>query len=346
MPRRTRFQKIRQSRSFLLFVLTIVVLAILAIVKKGFIDFNSGNLTIITMELSYYGLYVTAMACLLMSGGFDFSLASQGTLITLIFVQLCVDNQNVSWIVFAIVIVVIGAAMGALNAFLSQVLNLMPFICTIAMSTVWIGIANWWTGGLVKTLNNESLISVGTARVFGSPVPWTFVFMIAVFVIYSMMFKYTRFGRSVLIVGGNPVAARLAGLNPKKIKAILYVNASFLGALAGLVYTAQNRTANVTGLPQRMPEMRGLTSSMLGGVSFMGGSGALTGAFFGILLTQVLANAMTTMGLPAWIVQFTNGMLLVIALTIDTMSTRLRLRRLGLKASGGGGSFMMPGMSR
>jgi ribose/xylose/arabinose/galactoside ABC-type transport system permease subunit len=85
---------------------------------------------------------------------------------------------------------------------------------------------------------------------------------------------------------------------------------------------------------------------MLGGVSFMGGSGALTGAFFGILLTQVLANTMTTMGLPAWVVQFTNGMLLVIALTIDTMSTRLRLRRLGLKASGGGGGIMMPGMSR
>jgi len=346
MPRRTRFQRIRQSRSFLLILLTILILVILAIVKKGFVDFNAGNLTIITMELSYYGLFVTAMACLLMSGGFDFSLASQATLGTLVFVQLCVDHQDTHWLLFAVVVLLIGVAMGALNAFLSQVLNLMPFICTIAMSTVWIGIANWWTGGLVKTVNNESLISVATSRVFGSPVPWTFIFMIAVFIIYSLMFKYTRFGRSVLIVGGNPVAARLAGLNPKRVKALLYVNASFLGMLAGLVYTAQQRTANVTGLPQRMPEMRGLTSSMLGGVSFMGGSGALTGAFFGILLTQVLANTMTTMGLPAWIVQFTNGMLLVIALTIDSLSTRIRLKRLGLKASGGGGGMMMPGMSR
>ena len=345
MPRRTRFQKIRQSRPFLLICLTILVLLILIFVR-GFEVFNAGNATQLMMSLSFVGLFVIAMACLLMSGGFDFSLASQATFGTLIFVELCIRNQGVHWLVFALVAILIGAALGSINAFFSQVLNLMPFICTIAISSVWAGISAWWTGGLVKTINDASFSSVATARVFGSPIPWTFIFMLAVMVLYSLMFKYTRFGRSVIVAGGNPVAARLAGLNPKKIKTLLYINAGVIGMIAGLIYTAQQRTATTTGLSQRMPEMRGLTSSMLGGVSFMGGSGALTGALFGLILIEVLAFSLQLMGLPAWFVIFVNGMLLVVALTIDTMSTKLRMKRLGLKASGGGGGMMMPGMSR
>lgn len=345
MPRRTRFQKIRQSRPFLLISLTVFVLLIVLIVK-GYTVFNAGNATQLMNRLSYLGLFVAAMACLLMSGGFDFSLASQAVFGTLVFVELCVKNPNISWILFAITVIIIGACMGAINAFFSQFLNLMPFICTIAMSSVWLGISNWWTRGSVKTINDASFNTIATARVFGSPIPWTFIFMLAIFILYGLLLKYTRFGRSVIVAGGNQTAARLAGLNPKKIKTILYINASFLGMLAGLIYLSQQRTASVTGgLSQATPEMRGLTASMLGGVSFMGGSGAMSGALFGVILIEVLAYSLQVMLLPAWFILFVNGMLLVVALTIDTMSTRLRMRRLGIKSSGGGG-MVMPGMSR
>ena len=344
MPRRTRFQKFRQSRLFLLIALTIVVLVILLLVS-GPAVFNAGNATNLMSTLSFMGLFVTAMACLLMSGGFDFSLASQATWGTIVFAELVINYPNVNWIIFAILAIIIGAIMGGINAFFSQVLNLMPFICTIAMSSVWLGIASWYTRGNVKTINNPSFNQVSMARVFGSPIPWTFVFMLAIIVLYSLLLKYTRFGRSVIVSGGNPTAARLAGLNPRKIKTILYINASVLGMIAGLIYTAQQRGATMSGLSQRTPEMRGLTSSMLGGVSFMGGSGALSGALFGILLIEVLAFALQIMNFPAWFTLFVNGMLLVVALTIDTMSTRIRMKRLGIKASGGGG-MVMPGMSR
>ena len=84
---------------------------------------------------------------------------------------------------------------------------------------------------------------------------------------------------------------------------------------------------------------------MLVGVSFMGGAGGLMGAFFGIILIETLSYSLTLMNLPAWVTIFVNGMLLVVALTIDTVSTRIRLRKLGIKSSGGGG-MVMPGMSR
>ncbi|MCL2126220.1 MAG: ABC transporter permease [Oscillospiraceae bacterium] len=344
MPRLTRFQKIRQSRPFLLIALTVLVLLIL-LLNNGKEVFNGGNATQLMNRLSYQGLFVTAMACLLMSGGFDFSIASQAALCTIFFADFVTFYPNVPWIVFALVVMAMAACMGLINAFFSQVLNLMPFICTIGMSSVWLGVANWYSRGLAKAVNVQSFSAVASSRLFNSPIPLTFVFMILVIVLYSLLLKYTRFGRSVMVAGGNPTAARLAGLDPRKIKTALYVNASVIAVIAGLIYTAQQRSAATGGLPQATPEMRGLTSSMLGGVSFMGGAGGLTGAFFGIILIETLAYSLTIMNLPAWFVLFVNGMLLVVALTVDSVATKTRMRRLGIRSSGAGG-MVMPGMSR
>ena len=343
MPRQSFFSKFRQSRSFLLIVLTILVLLVLLLVSGPQV-FNEGNALQIMNKMSYMGLFITATACLLLSGGIDFSLGSQATFGSIVFATLCINSPDTPWVLFALVAIAMGVVMGLINAFFSQVLNLMPFICTIGISSVWLGIANWYTKALVKTVNNASLSRLAAARIPGTPIPWTFIFMIAVVVLYSMLIKRTNFGRSVLVVGGNPAAARLAGLNPKKIKSALYVNASVLGMVGGLIYTAQLKSAGTSGIPQAMVEMNGLTASLLGGVSFAGGAGGLGGAFFGILLIQVLAYSMQIMVNYVWLVQFVNGMLLVIALTIDTIATARRMKKLGIKASGGG--MVMPGMAR
>jgi ribose/xylose/arabinose/galactoside ABC-type transport system permease subunit len=77
----------------------------------------------------------------------------------------------------------------------------------------------------------------------------------------------------------------------------------------------------------------------------MGGAGALGGAFFGIILIQVLAYSLQVMGLPTWVITFINGSLLVVAISIDTFNMKRRMKKLGLKTGGGGGARMgMPGM--
>ena len=343
MPRQTFFGRFKQSRTFLLIVLTIVILLILLLVSGPQV-FNEGNALQIMNKMAYMGIFITATACLLLSGGIDFSLGAQATFGCILFAEFCINNPNTPWIVFAILALVLGAVMGLINAFFSQVLNLMPFICTIGISSVWLGIANWYSKALVKTINNPSFSMVAAAKIPGTPIPLTFLFMILLVVIYAMVIKRTNFGRSVLVVGGNPAAARLAGLNPKRVKSVLYVNASILGMIGGLIYTAQLKSAGTSGIPQAMVEMNGLTASLLGGVSFAGGAGGLAGAFFGILLIQVLAYSMQIMVNYVWLVQFVNGMLLVVALTIDTITTSRRMKKLGLKAGGGG--MVMPGMAR
>jgi ribose/xylose/arabinose/galactoside ABC-type transport system permease subunit len=89
-----------------------------------------------------------------------------------------------------------------------------------------------------------------------------------------------------------------------------------------------------------MPEMTALTAAILGGVSFFGGAGSLGGAFFGIVLIQVLSYALQIMSLPLWFVTLVNGLLLVIALTIDSFASRKRNKGTGGAAMG------MPGMAK
>lgn len=338
----SRFRRFTQSKAFLLIVLTLIVLVITYIVNPG--SFNKGNAAQLMAIISYTGVMLCGIAMLLMSGGFDFSSSAQASIAMLVFAKLVNQYPNVPWIVFALLALLCGAVSGAINAFFADGLGLMAFICTIGMSSVWTGLAALWTRGSTVPIRNAAFNNIAAAYIPGTPIPWTFVFALALVIIYSFIVKYTRFGRSILMSGGNPAAARLAGMNPRKIQAILFVNNGVLAVLGGLIWASQQKMGSPTGLSGAAPDMTCLTASILGGVSFMGGAGALGGAFIGIILIQVLAYALQVMGLPTWFITLINGSLLVIAISIDTFNMKRRLKKLGLKSTGGGGTMAFPGM--
>jgi ribose/xylose/arabinose/galactoside ABC-type transport system permease subunit len=275
---------------------------------------------------------------LLMGGGFDFATSAHSTMSTLVFLKVLQWIPGIPWFVAAVIAIIAGALFGGVNAFLAQGLKLLPFIATIGMSSVWGGFARWATRGNYVAINDPGFSAVTAKCIGNTPIPWLFVFVIAVVVAYSIVLKWTRFGRSVLVVGGNPAAARLAGLNPGRIKSILYINNGILAAVGGLIWSSQQKMYNPTGLTTLAPEMTSLTAAMLGGVSFMGGSGSLGSAFVGITLISTLSYALQTMMLPLWFVTLINGLLLVIALTIDSFASK-KIRK-SMATTG----MVMPGM--
>jgi len=339
----SRFRKFTQSKSFLLIVLTLIILAIVAIVEPG--AYNKGNAAQLMATLSYTGVMLCGVAMLLMSGGFDFSTSAQATVAMLVFAELVRRFPSVPFPIFIVCALIFGVISGSINAFFADGLGLMPFICTIGMSSVWSGLAALYTRGSTIPIRNATFNSIAAQYVFGTPIPWTFVFALVLVLIYSGVVKYTRFGRSILMSGGNPTAARLAGLNPRKIQAMLFINNGVLAAVAGLIWASQQKMGSPAGFATAGADMTCLTASILGGVSFMGGAGALGGAFFGIILIQVLAYSLQVMGLPNWVITLINGSLLVIAISIDTFNVRRRMKKLGLKTASMGGPRMgMPGM--
>lgn len=329
-------RKLINGKATLLVILLLIVLLITYLRVPT--AFTKGNAQQILSNLCFYGMFCVGVAMLLMGGGFDFATSAHSTISTLIFLKVLQWFPGVHWTVAAVAAIITGALCGCVNAFLAQGLRLMPFIATIGMSSVWGGLARWATRGNYVAINDPGFSAITASCIGNTPIPWLFIFVIGVVAAYSVVLKWTRFGRSVLVVGGNPTAARLAGINPDLVKSLLYINNGILAAVGGLIWSSQQKMYNPTGLTSLMPEMTSLTAAMLGGVSFMGGSGSLGAAFVGIALISTLSYALQTMMLPLWVITLVNGLLLVIALTIDSFASK-KLRK-SMATAG----IVMPGM--
>ncbi|MDR2665010.1 MAG: ABC transporter permease [Oscillospiraceae bacterium] len=334
MKKNTLLQKLVKGKAMFLLLLILVVLAITYIVKPA--SFTIGNAKQLMQNISFIGVISVGVCCLFICGGIDFSTSAHAT-VGMVFFALCLQKfESVPWPVFILAPVVFGIIAGLVNAFFSEVLNLMPFIATIGMQSVWSGGIMWYVNAQPIQITRASFTTLATKYI--GPVPVFFLFFIALAIIYSIALRYTTLGRSMYMVGGNPAAARLAGINISRTKTLVFINNGILAALGGLVWASQQGMGSPNGLTSSTPEMTAMSASILGGVAFSGGAGGLGGAFFGVCLVTALTYALQAMGLPLWTVTMVNGLLLVTALTLDSLRSRKQM-----KAMQGMG---MPGMSR
>jgi len=324
-----------KGRTFLIQAMIIVIFIICYLVAPH--TFNKGNIMQILNNLSFIGVMAVGVACLQLSGGIDFAASAHSVMGMVIFASFVEKYPSIPWIIPGILYLIFGAFAGLINAFFTERMRLMSFIVTVGMQSVWKGIALWVVKGNIITLTRSSFNNLATKYIGSSPIPVLFCFMVLMYIIYGFILKWTRLGRSAVMVGGNPAAARLAGLHPSKIRTIAFVNCGVLAAVSGLIWASQQKMASPTGLTASTPEMTALTASILGGVSFAGGSGSLVGAFFGVVLINVLSYALQAMGTPLWLLTLINGSLLLIALTIDSLNNR---------KSRSGAGMGMPGMAK
>lgn len=154
--------------------------------------------------------------------------------------------------------------------------------------------------------------------------------MIIAFIIFGFILSKTRFGRSIYAIGGNESAARLAGLNPRRIVLLCFVIMGVMCAIGGIVFAARMNSgqpaANVN------LEFDAITAVILGGVSFTGGVGTMGGTIIGVFLIQAFNTGLTMVNVPSFWQYVVKGALLLFALTSDYIRKQNRERQL-LEAS-------------
>ena len=150
------------------------------------------------------------------------------------------------WPLAMIIVVVVSSVVGLANSCLVNIFGLQPFIATLAMSQVCEGVAYLICSGKSVPVNDVVFNEIGTTRVLGIPLPGHY-HGYSVHLIFGLVLSKTVFGRSVYMIGGNPEAARLAGLNPKKISTILYVIAAMIAAFAGVMMTTRMHSGQPAG---------------------------------------------------------------------------------------------------
>ena len=134
----------------------------------------------------------------------------------------------------------------------------------------------------------------------------------------------TGFGMKVKFIGGNAIAAGLAGINAAMITYILFVNSAVLSGVAGIFTAARLGQGSLMALQTN--QFTGITAAVLGGISFGGGTGGMAGVFVGLLILNTFQIGMGAVGVnPFWVQVFT-GALLLVALTADFV-TQARSRK-------------------
>ena len=155
----------------------------------------------------------------------------------------------------------------------------------------------------------------------GIPIP--VLILIGAVCVMSAVTKVTKFGRYVFAIGGNPEAAQLAGINTRLVIMAVFALMGLLAGIAGAVQTARlNAGANSTG---ELLELSVIAAAVIGGTSLAGGTGTISGAIVGAVFMQSLQSGMILLGLPTPMQNVVIGLVLILAVWIDTSYQRRRL---------------------
>ncbi|MCI8893198.1 MAG: ABC transporter permease [Lachnospiraceae bacterium] len=304
-------------------VMLLILIALVIIFGIGSENFlTAKNLLNICTQNAYFIVASIGVGMIMISGGTDLSV---GYCMSVISVCMAVFMQRVglAWPLAVILGLIIGVALGAFNGFASNLLRIHPMIVTLATMTMFQGIS--FTISESKSFFNfdEAFVNIGQGYL--GPISFPIIFAIIIAVVIHFILEMTCFGRFIYAAGGNPEAARLAGINVKRVKVYVFMIGGFLYAIAALLLTARGGSANSSIGPGT--EFNAITACVLGGVSFIGGEGKVKGVVIGCLILGVLSNGMQLIGLGVYIQYIVKGIILMLSIGYDTYSKQAKVKK-------------------
>ena len=275
------------------------------------------NFSTILLNMSAEALIVVAMVPILICGEIDLSLGSMMALGSILCGRMMIVN-NFPMGIAILIPVAVALGCGLLNGFIIAKLNVVSFIATLATGMIYLGIAVMLAGTGWTDFPDPLFKALGQEKFLGIQLP--VFYMIAAFVIFSLLVARTRYFRQIYYIGGNAKAAELSGINTIKVKITMYILAAILACFAGII-SAMRFNVSMTSIGTGV-EMRAVTAAVIGGVSFTGGSGTVVGAAMGALFVACLNNVLTILGIDQNLQYVVTGIVLILAVVIDIVLAR------------------------
>ena len=223
---------------------------------------------------------------------------------------------------------VIGAAFGAFNGFFVAKFKLHPFIVTLATQLIVYTLLLLYVkagnnngmaiSGLDKSYNDfikGSIISVPTGNGTSTPIPNYVWFAILLAAVMWFIWNKTTFGKNMFAVGSNPEAAKVSGVNVMKTTILVHTLAGAMYGLTGFIESSRigSNTAN-TGLNY---ECDAIAACVIGGVSFVGGTGKISGVVLGVFLLRIIFVALNFLSINMNMQYVIKGLIILVACAID-----------------------------
>src|SRR6202048_2754748 len=313
-------------------IFLIVLMAAFALGEPRFL--TPLNLFNILRQVSIYGLLAVGMTFVILTAGIDLSIGSlvpfsgrvapavsKGGISNLFTVGAGQEAASYGWYLAALAAIGVGLVGGFLQGFAITRLKVPPFVVTLGGMAAYRGAALLFAAGGPISGFEPNFVWLGQGRILDQvPVPVVIFLAFAVFA--HIVLRYTRYGRQIYAVGGNPAAARLSGVNVRAVITSVYVIMGFFAGLGAFVLAARLNSAEaVAGTGY---ELTVIASVVIGGTSLFGGVGTIFGTVIGTMLIGVLLNGLVLMNVSAYVQQIIIGIIIVLAVAFDTFAKSRR----------------------
>ncbi len=219
-----------------------------------------------------------------------------------------------SWVGLAVIVLVVGGSMWMRDHSRRRSGLVAPPIGLTVAKIVFIAIA----GIAVLAICNVNR-SHGSLAIIG--VPWVVPLVLAVVASATLLLERTQFGRHIYATGGNPEAARRAGVGVNSIRTWAFVICSAVSGLAGIIYVSQlgGITTNING---GQYVLFAVAAAVIGGTSLMGGRGRAIHGLLGGLTIGAIYNGLFLLGMPVEYQYIATGLVLLAAVSVDALARR------------------------
>ena len=296
-------------------VVLVFALFIFSFGNENFLTPN--NLSLILQQTAVIGAIAAGQTLIILTAGIDLSCGAIAIFASMVMAKTAFVNGWPAWAAFILGIAV-GTGAGAFNGWLITKVNLPPFIVTLGTFNVFSALTLFYATG--RTIMDKELEPF--FLYLGNPIPlgefkitYGVLLVIVMYLILAFSLRYTGWGRHVYAVGDDIEAARLAGIQVKRVLMSVYVTAGFIFAVTSWVIIG--RVAAASPNSGTNLNLDSITAVVIGGTSLFGGRGAIFGSLIGAVIVGVFRNGLTLAGVDLYYQTFAVGVLIIAAVSID-----------------------------
>ncbi|WP_424971645.1 ABC transporter permease [Dinoroseobacter sp. S76] len=292
------------------FAAMVIVAVIVALTTDRFL--NPGNLSNLFLQVSIVALIAIGATVVIFAAGIDLSAGSMVALLTMILAQM-LKFMGIPLALALPLILVVGGIFGLILGLITAYGRIPSFITTLAALIALRGLALTFNNGSPIFSLNPALEPIFYGKVAGIPLP--FFYLLFFYGLAAFTMNFTKLGREIYAVGGNPAAAVLTGINVKKVQTITFVVAGFMTAVGAILMSARLNS----GSPNygQTLELQAIAAAVVGGASLAGGRGNILATFMGAMTIVIVQNGLNLNAAPSSVQNIVLGLIILMAVGID-----------------------------
>lgn len=302
------------KQNIMIVVAYIIIMIVFSIQSPYF--FKGPNLSSMLVSAVALGLIAISEGLCLLTGNLDMAPGMIASLAGVIWALLVTEVGMNVWLAFFIGLLY-GIIAGMIAGFLVAYLKLPAFIATYALMLIWQGVIYILTNGKAISMSKYPKFKlIGQTKVFGTPITVPVLILIIIYIVMFIVMKYTKYGRSLYIIGGNREAAVNIGINIKKSLNFVFIISAGLSAIGGLLFAS--RAASAQPIIGESYAMQAIAATVVGGTTMEGGKASIGMTFVGVLIVVAIQSGLNMAGVSSFYQYIANGAIVFIAVLIQT----------------------------